>query len=73
MTRLRLLQPIEALRNWLFTFSFLSIGASLRIRELAPVTGNAFVAFSVGVVVNLVIGFILSAEVFESYWSAITR
>ncbi len=73
VTRPRLLAPIDTLRNWAFTFSFLSIGASLRVRRLAPITGNAFVAFSVGVVVNLVLGFILSAVVFESYWSAISR
>ena len=69
----RLIAPIDTLRNWVFTFSFLSIGASLRIRRLAPVTGNAFVAFSVGVVVNLVLGFALSAIIFERYWSAIQR
>jgi uncharacterized membrane protein YadS len=73
VTRPRLLAPIDTLRNWAFTFSFLSIGASLRIRRLAPVTGNAFVAFSVGVVVNLIVGFILSAVVFQSYWTGITR
>ncbi len=67
----RLIAPIDTLRNWAFTFSFLSIGASLRIRSLAPVTGNAFVAFSVGVLVNLVLGFILSAVIFEPYWNAI--
>ena len=69
--RTGLIGPIETLRNWLFTFSFLSIGASLRIRTLAPVTGNAFVAFTAGVVVNLVLGYILSAVVFESYWSTL--
>ena len=69
--RPELLAPIETLRNWLFTFSFLSIGASLRIRSLAPVTGNAFIAFSAGVVVNLALGYILSAIVFRSYWSAL--
>jgi uncharacterized membrane protein YadS len=73
MIRPGLIAPIDALRNWAFTFSFLSIGASLRIRRLAPVTGDAFVAFSVGVVVNLVLGFFLSAVVFASYWTAIAR
>lgn len=73
ITRPRLMAPIDTLRNWAFTFSFLSIGASLRIRRLAPVTGNAFLAFSIGVVVNLVLGFILSAVVFPSYWGSIAR
>ena len=71
VTRPRLIEPIDTLRNWAFTFSFLSIGASLRIRKLAPVTGNAFVAFSVGVLVNLVLGFVLSSMVFGSYWNGI--
>lgn len=73
VTRPRLMAPIDTLRNWAFTFSFLSIGASLRIRGLAPITGNAFLAFSIGVVVNLVLGFVLSAVVFESYWGSIAR
>jgi uncharacterized membrane protein YadS len=68
-----LLAPVEAMRNWLFTFSFLSIGTSLRIRTLAPVTGNAFVAFSAGVAVNLILGYILSAVVFASYWTTLGR
>ena len=72
-TRPRLIAPIDTLRNWVFTFSFLSIGASLRIQRLAPVTGDAFVAFSVGVLVNVVLGFFLSAVVFESYWASIAR
>ncbi len=73
VTRPRLLVPIDTLRNWAFTFSFLSIGASLRIRRLAPVTGNAFVAFSVGVLVNLVLGYVLWAVVFAAYWNGIAR
>ncbi len=72
-TRPGLIAPIDTLRNWAFTFSFLSIGASLRLRRLAPVTGNAFIAFSVGVVVNLILGFLLSAVVFVSYWTSIAR
>ena len=73
VTRPLLMGPIETLRNWALTFSFLSIGASLRIRRLAPITGDAFIAFSAGVVVNLVLGFVLSAIVFQSYWTSIAR
>jgi hypothetical protein len=40
---------------------------------LGSVTRDALIAFSVGVVVNLVIGFVLSAVVFSSYWSSIAR
>lgn len=71
--RARLVAPIESLRNWAFTFSFLSIGASMRVRHLAPVSGDAFVAFSAGVVINLVLGFVLSAVVFASYWEDVAR
>jgi uncharacterized membrane protein YadS len=66
-----LLAPLTALRGWLFTFSFLSIGLSTRLGSFHHVTGNAFLAFSVGVVVNVVLGFLLSAVIFESYWSSL--
>ncbi len=64
-----LIAPIETLRGWAFTFSFLSIGLTCRVRGFAPVTGNAFIAFSTGVLVNLVLGFILSAVVFRAHWA----
>lgn len=73
MTRPGLIAPIDTIRNWVFTFSFLSIGASLKVRVLGPVTRDALIAFSVGVVVNLVLGFVLSAVVFASYWGSIAR
>ena len=65
--------PLTVLRNWAFTLSFLSIGLSTRIFGLAPSAGNAFLAFSVGVAVNLVLGYLLSAVVFESYWTSLPR
>ena len=63
--------PLTVLRNWAFTFSFLSIGLSTRIFSFGASSGNAFLAFSVGVAVNLVLGYLLSAVVFESYWTAL--
>jgi uncharacterized membrane protein YadS len=65
--------PLINLRVWVFTFSFLSIGLTTRLRGLAPAGGAAFVAFATGVVVNLVLGFVLSAVVFQSYWIHLTR
>jgi uncharacterized integral membrane protein (TIGR00698 family) len=69
----RLVAPVDALRTWAFTFSFLSIGASMRLSRMAPISGNAFLAFSTGVVVNLVLGFMFSAVVFNAYWTGISR
>lgn len=63
-----LVAPMEGLRTWLFTFSFLSIGLTARIRGFGAVTGNALAAFSAGVVVNLVLGFLFSAWIFRSHW-----
>ncbi len=71
--RPRLTEPLDALRKLTFTLSFLSIGASLRLRSLVPVSPNAFIAFATGVVVNLIVGFILSGVVFSDYWSSIRR
>jgi uncharacterized membrane protein YadS len=65
--------PLTNLRVWVFNFSFLSIGLTIRLRGLAPAGGSAFIAFATGVLVNLVLGFLLSAVVFQSYWSNLTR
>jgi uncharacterized membrane protein YadS len=67
------LMPLTNLRVWIFTFSFLSIGLTTRLRGVAPAGGAAFIAFATGVLVNLVLGFILSAVVFQSYWTHLTR
>ncbi|HET6609258.1 MAG TPA: putative sulfate exporter family transporter [Rhodopila sp.] len=69
----RLIGPLAALRELMFNLSFLSIGASMRLRKLMPVGGNAFIAFAAGVVVNLVLGFILSAVIFQDHWNSLTR
>jgi uncharacterized membrane protein YadS len=67
------LAPLTNLRVWVFTFSFLSIGLTTRLRGFAPAGGAAFIAFATGVLVNLVLGFLLSAVVFPSYWAHLTR
>jgi uncharacterized membrane protein YadS len=63
-----LVAPIKNLRIWAFTFGFLSIGLTTRVRDLAGVGLKPVLAFSVGVVVNVVLGLILSVLVFGSYW-----
>jgi len=68
-----LVAPITALRTWSFTFCFLSIGLTTRFRELAPAGGKPFIAFTAGVVVNVLLGFVLTTVVFASYWEGLTR
>jgi uncharacterized integral membrane protein (TIGR00698 family) len=66
-----LIAPITSLRTWAFTFSFLSIGLTTRFRELANAGFKPFIAFTVGVIVNLILGYFLSVIVFGHYWSSI--
>ena len=66
-----LIAPITSLRTWAFTLSFLSIGLTTRFRELANAGIKPFVAFTVGVIVNVILGYILSVIVFGHYWSGV--
>ncbi|MES2427725.1 MAG: putative sulfate exporter family transporter [Bacteroidota bacterium] len=66
-----LIAPITALRTWAFTFSFFSIGLTTRFRELASAGSKPIIAFTVGVIVNVVLGYVLSVIVFGHYWSTI--
>lgn len=68
-----LVGPIKDLRTWAFIFCFLSIGLTTRFRELASAGKTPFLAFSAGAIVNIIIGFILSAIVFASHWENLTR
>jgi uncharacterized membrane protein YadS len=64
-----LVTPLQALRTWAFTFTFLSIGLTTRLREFAAVGGKPFIAFTAGVIVNVVLGFVLSTQVFVDFWT----
>jgi len=66
-----LVAPLVALRTWAFTFCFLSIGLTTRIRELASSGSRPFWAFTAGAVVNLLLGYVLSVHVFGHYWSTL--
>jgi len=66
-----LIAPITSLRTWAFTFSFLSIGLTTRFRELATAGIKPVIAFTVGVIVNVILGYILSVVVFGNYWAGI--
>jgi uncharacterized membrane protein YadS len=68
-----LVAPIKDLRTWAFIFCFLSIGLTTRFRELAGAGRKPFLAFSAGAVVNVIIGFILSAIVFAAHWETLAR
>ena len=64
-----LVSPIKTLRSWAFIFCFFSIGLTTRFRELAAAGSKPFRAFTLGVAVNIVIGFVLSVIVFGDYWA----
>jgi uncharacterized membrane protein YadS len=63
-----LIAPIKDLRTWTFIFCFFSIGLTTRFRDLAAVGPKPFTAFTTGVVVNVILGFVLSVYVFGAYW-----
>jgi len=64
-----LLKPVSSLRAWAFLFCFLSIGLTTRFRELKSVGWKPFIAFTMGVAVNVAAGYLLSVHVFGGYWS----
>ena len=69
--RPNLILPLASLRTWAFIFCFLAIGLTTRFRELHAVGWKTFWAFTIGVGVNVVLGYILSVIVFGDYWSKI--
>ena len=66
-----LVAPLKDLRTWLFIFCFLSIGLTTRFREFAGVGWKPFFGFTAGVVVNVILGFLLSAVAFANYWTGV--
>jgi uncharacterized membrane protein YadS len=64
-----LVGPLQAFRTWAFTFAFLSIGLTTRLREFASIGARPFYAFTIGVVVNVILGFVLSTQVFGEFWN----
>jgi uncharacterized membrane protein YadS len=69
--RPNVIAPLVSLRTWTFIFCFLSIGLTTRFRDLHIVGWKAFWSFSIGVVANVILGYILSVIVFGSYWASI--
>ena len=66
-----LIAPIRNLRTWAFIFCFLSIGLTTRFRELASSGTRPQVAFAAGVVVNVLLGYVLSVWVFAEHWRSL--
>ncbi|HUI45930.1 MAG TPA: putative sulfate exporter family transporter [Nitrospirota bacterium] len=64
-----LILPIVSLRSWAFIFCFLSIGLTTRFKDLKAAGLKPFGAFTIGVAINVVLGFVLSVFVFGGYWS----
>ncbi len=64
----KVIGPIKSLRSWAFVLCFLCIGLSTRFRELATFGLKPFWAFTVGVLVNVPLGYLLTTVVFSSYW-----
>jgi uncharacterized integral membrane protein (TIGR00698 family) len=64
-----LVGPLQVFRTWAFTFAFLSIGLTTRVREFASIGARPLYAFSIGVLVNVVLGFVLSTQVFNEFWT----
>src|ERR1700757_1101379 len=69
--RPNVIAPLVSLRTWTFIFCFLSIGLTTRFRDLPIVGWKAFWTFSIGVAVNVVLGYVLSVIVFGDYWAGI--
>ena len=65
------ISPIKKLRSWAFVFCFLCIGLSTRFAELLTFGMKPFWAFTVGVLINVPLGVILSTMVFVDYWMKI--
>jgi uncharacterized membrane protein YadS len=63
-----LIAPIRNLRTWAFIFCFFSIGLTTRFRELAKSGTKPQLAFAAGVVVNVLLGYVLSVWLFADHW-----
>jgi uncharacterized membrane protein YadS len=67
----KVISPIKKLRSWAFVLCFLCIGLSTRFAELLTFGMKPFWAFTIGVAVNVPLGFFLSTVVFVDFWSKI--
>ncbi len=66
------IEPIKTLRSWAFVLCFLCIGLSTRFADLMTFGLKPFWAFTIGVLVNVPLGYFLSTVVFARFWSNIS-
>lgn len=59
---------VKNLRGWTFTWTFLSIGFTTRFRDLAAAGWKPMAAFTMGVIINVPLGYWLSNVIFVEYW-----
>ncbi len=60
--------PVKTLRTWTFIFTFLSIGLTTRFKEIFQFGWKPLLVFTIGVIINVPLGYFLSNVVFKSYW-----
>jgi hypothetical protein len=70
--RPKVIDPIKNLRSWAFVLCFLCIGLSTRFADLLTFGLKPFWAFTIGVMVNVPLGYFLSTVVFSRFWSNIS-
>jgi len=70
--RPKVFTPIKNLRSWAFVLCFLCIGLSTRFADLLTFGLKPFWAFTIGVMVNVPLGYFLSTVVFARFWSNIS-
>lgn len=68
----RVISPIKKLRSWAFVLCFLCIGLSTRFADLFSFGLKPFWAFTIGVLINVPLGYFLSTVVFSKFWSNIS-
>lgn len=67
----KVISPVKKLRSWAFVLCFLCIGLSTRFKELSTFGLKPFWAFTLGVLVNVPLGYFLSTVVFADFWEKI--
>jgi uncharacterized integral membrane protein (TIGR00698 family) len=65
------IDPIKNLRGWAFVLCFLCIGLTTRFKALAAVGWKPFAAFTIGVAVNVALGFLFSIFLLNDYWTSV--
>lgn len=66
-----MIAPVKTIGTWAFTFTFLTIVLTTRFRQLTSVGWKPVVAFGIGAVVNVILGYLLSDVFFGDFWSGL--